>query len=100
MEDVSELISKVSRELGPDASDEEISERVLEAIEAMPESDRAQVLEQVVKGVSSGRLRHLDKEVGLTVKQREVRACRMAKTPHNRSGDHWPHGWLAHPGRE
>ncbi len=64
MEDVSELISKVSQELGPDASDEEISERVLEAIEAMPESDRAQVLEQVVKGVSSGRLRHLDKEVG------------------------------------
>jgi DNA-directed RNA polymerase specialized sigma24 family protein len=63
MEDVTELISKVSRELGPDASDEEISEKVLEAIEALPESDRAQVLGQVVKGVSSGQLRHLDKEV-------------------------------------
>jgi hypothetical protein len=63
MEDVTELISKVTRELGPDASDEEISEKVLEAIEALPESDRAQVLEQVVKGASSGRLRHLDKEV-------------------------------------
>ncbi len=63
MEDVTELISKVSRELGPDASDEEISEKVLEAIEALPESDREQVLEQVVKGVSSGQLRHLDKEV-------------------------------------
>ena len=63
MEDVTELISKVTRELGPDASDEEISEKVLEAIEALPESDRAQVLEQVVKAVSSGRLRHLDKEV-------------------------------------
>ena len=37
---------------------------MLEAIEALPESDRAQVLEQVVKGVSSGRLRHLDREVG------------------------------------
>jgi DNA-directed RNA polymerase specialized sigma24 family protein len=63
MEDVTELISKLSRELGPDASDEEISKKVLEAIEALPESDRAQVLEQVVKGVSSGQLRHLDKEV-------------------------------------
>ena len=63
MEDVTELISKVSRELGPDASDEEISEKVLEAIEALPESDREQVLEQVVKAMSSGQLRHLDKEV-------------------------------------
>jgi DNA-directed RNA polymerase specialized sigma24 family protein len=65
MEDVTKLISKVSRELGPDASDEEISKKVLEAIEALPESDRAQVLEQVVKGISSGQLRHLDKEVGV-----------------------------------
>jgi len=63
MEDVTELISKVTRELGPDASDEEISKKVLEAIEALPESDRAQVLDQVVKGISSGRLRHLDMEV-------------------------------------
>ena len=63
MEDVSGLISKVSQELGPDASDEEISEKVLEVIEALPESERAQVLKQMVKGVSSGQLRHLGKEV-------------------------------------
>jgi hypothetical protein len=44
MDDVSELIAKVSQDLGPDASDEEISEKVLKAIEALPESDRAQVL--------------------------------------------------------
>jgi hypothetical protein len=62
MEDVSELISKVSLELGPHASDEEISEKVLEAIEALPDSDRAQVLDQLVKEVNSGQLRHLDKE--------------------------------------
>ena len=62
MEDVTELISRVSDELGPDASDEEISQKVLEYIEALPESDRAQVLEQLVKGVSSGQLRHLGKE--------------------------------------
>ena len=63
MDDVTELISKVSQELGPDASDKEVSEKVLETIEALPESDRAQLLEQLVKGVSSGQLRHLDKEV-------------------------------------
>jgi hypothetical protein len=63
MEDVTELISKVSQELGPDASDDEISEKVLKAIEALPESDRAQVLKQLVKGISSGQLRHLDKEI-------------------------------------
>ena len=63
MQDVTELISKVTQGLGPDASDEQISKKVLEAIEALPESDRAQVLEQLVKGVSSGQLRHLDKEV-------------------------------------
>jgi hypothetical protein len=63
MEDVTELISKVTQGLGPDASDDQISKKVLEAIEALPESDRAQVLEQLVKGVSSGQLRHLDKEV-------------------------------------
>jgi len=63
MEDVTELISKVSQELGPDASDEEISKKVLDVIEALPESDRAQLLEQLVRGVSSGQLRHLDKKV-------------------------------------
>ena len=63
MEDVTELIAKVGRELGPSASDEEISEKVLEAIEALPESDRAQLLEQLVKAASSGQLRHLDKQV-------------------------------------
>lgn len=63
MEDVTELISKVSQELGPDVSDDEISEKVLKAIEALPEADRAQLLEQLVKGVSSSQLRRLDKEV-------------------------------------
>ena len=37
MEDVTELISKVSQELGPDASDEEISKKVFEAVEALPQ---------------------------------------------------------------
>jgi hypothetical protein len=62
MEDVTELIAKVSQELGSDASDEEISQKVLEIIEALPDSDRAQVLEQMVRGVGSGQLHHLDAE--------------------------------------
>jgi hypothetical protein len=63
MEDVTELISRISQELGPDASDEEIGKKVFDAVESLPESDRAQVLEQLVKAVSSGQLRHLEKEV-------------------------------------
>ena len=63
MEDVNELISKVSQDLGPDASDKEITEMVLKAIEALPESDRTEMLEQLVKRASSRRLRHLDEEV-------------------------------------
>ena len=62
MEDVTELIAKASQELGPDASDDEISQKVLKAIEALPKADRGQLLDQLVKGVSSGQLRHLDKE--------------------------------------
>jgi hypothetical protein len=64
MEDVTELIAKVSQELGPEASDEEISQKVLEAIETLPKADRGQLLDQLVKGVSSGQLRHLDREAG------------------------------------
>jgi hypothetical protein len=63
MEDVTELIARVSQELGPDASDEDVSAKVLQTIEALPESDRAQLLDQLVKGASSGQLRRLDKEV-------------------------------------
>ncbi len=63
MEDVAELIARISGELGPHASDEQISAKVLEAIEVLPESDRSQVLEQLVKGISSGQLRRLGKEV-------------------------------------
>jgi hypothetical protein len=78
MADVTELIARVSQELGPDASDEEVSAKVLEAIEALPESDRAQLLEQLVKGASSGQLRHLDKEV-----EAERRAGAAKSSPEN-----------------
>lgn len=63
MEDATELIAQARHQLGPAASDEEIRDKVLETIEALPESERAGVLEQLVKELSSRRLRHLDKQV-------------------------------------
>jgi hypothetical protein len=62
MEDVGRLIEKASQELGPNASDEEITARVLKTIETLPDSERAEVLEQLVKGTSSRELAHLREE--------------------------------------
>jgi hypothetical protein len=62
MEDVGRLIEKVSQELGPNASDEEITASVLKTIETLPDSERAEVLEQLVKGTSSRELAHLRDE--------------------------------------
>jgi hypothetical protein len=81
MEDITELISKVARELGPDASDEEISEKALETIEELPDSDRTLMLDQLVKGVSSGRLRHLDKEAGASRPADGPSAARIDEAP-------------------
>ena len=74
MEDVSQLIAKASQELGPEASDEEITAKVLKTIESLPEADRAEVLEQLVKQASSGQLAHLEKEVGGTGRETQGEA--------------------------
>jgi hypothetical protein len=62
MADVGQLIEKVSQELGPDASDEAVTAKLLETIEALPESDRAGVLEELVKRTGSRELAHLRDE--------------------------------------
>ena len=62
MEDVGRLIEKVSQELGPNASDEEITASVLKIIETLPDSERAELLEQLVKGTGSRELAHLREE--------------------------------------
>jgi FixJ family two-component response regulator len=62
MEDVSRLIEKAIQELGPDASDEEITARVLKTIETLPDSERAEVLKQLVKRTGSRELAHLEEE--------------------------------------
>jgi hypothetical protein len=62
MEDVGRLIERVSQELGPDASDEAITAKLLTTIEALPEPDRAQVLDQLVKRTSSRELGQLREE--------------------------------------
>jgi hypothetical protein len=78
---VTELIAKASQELGPDASDDEISQKVLKAIEALPKADRGQLLDQLVKGVSSGQLRHLDREAGPEQTDGEESAPPTGTTP-------------------
>jgi hypothetical protein len=62
MEDVGRLIEEVSQELGPDASYEEITASVHKLIETLPDSERAKILEQLVKGTSSRELAHLREE--------------------------------------
>jgi hypothetical protein len=62
MADVNRLIERVVQELGPDASDEEITAKVLETIESLPDSEKAEVLEQLVKRTSSRELAHLQEE--------------------------------------
>jgi DNA-directed RNA polymerase specialized sigma24 family protein len=59
MTDVSELIARASRELGFDASDDEVTAKVFGYIEALPETERAELMQQLVKGTSSARLAHL-----------------------------------------
>ena len=59
MTDVSELIARASRELGPDASDDEVTSKVFGYIGALPEAERTELMEQLVKGTSSAQLAHL-----------------------------------------
>jgi hypothetical protein len=59
MADLQEILLRVLRELGPDASDVEIGKKMGEYVEALPEADRADVTEQMLKLTSSTELEHL-----------------------------------------
>src|ERR1700734_383084 len=59
MADLQEILLKVLRELGPDASDEEIAVKMTAYIEALPDSDRAEVNEQMLRLTTSTQLAHL-----------------------------------------
>jgi hypothetical protein len=57
--DLQEILLRVLRELGPDASDEQIGKKMGEYVEALSESDRAAVTEQMIRLTTSTQLAHL-----------------------------------------
>jgi hypothetical protein len=59
MADLQDVLLKVLRELGPDASDDEIGKKMGEYIEALSDSDRAEVMEQMIGLTTSTQLAHL-----------------------------------------
>jgi hypothetical protein len=59
MADLQEILLRVLRELGPDASDEQIGKKMGEYVEALSESDRADVSEQMLRLTTSTELAHL-----------------------------------------
>jgi hypothetical protein len=59
MADLQQILLRVLRELGPDASDEEIAKKMTEYIEALSESDRAEVNDQMLRLTTSTQLAHL-----------------------------------------
>jgi hypothetical protein len=59
MADLQEILLRVLRELGPDASDQAIAAKMTAYIEALPESDRAEVNEQLLTLTTSTQLAHL-----------------------------------------
>ncbi len=59
MTDLQGILLRVLRELGPDASDHQIAEKMTEYIESLPYSDRAEVNEQMIRLTTSAQLVHL-----------------------------------------
>ncbi len=59
MADLQEILLSVLREVGPDASDQAIAARMTAYIEALPESERAEVNEQMLRLTTSTQLAHL-----------------------------------------
>jgi hypothetical protein len=59
MADLQEILLRVLRELGPGAEDQAIAAKMTAYIEALPDSDRAEVNEQMLKLTTSTQLAHL-----------------------------------------
>jgi hypothetical protein len=59
--DLGKLIERAVAELGPNASDDDVSGKVVSFIESLNDADRAAVVDQIVKGTSSTQLAHLRK---------------------------------------
>jgi hypothetical protein len=54
-----DILARAARELGPGTSDDDVKEKVLETIEALPEAERRKVLEEMVQLASTTQLAHL-----------------------------------------
>jgi hypothetical protein len=63
MANVQELIERAARELGPGASDDEITDKAVEYIEALPEADREEVFRQMAKALTLTQLAHLRENI-------------------------------------
>jgi hypothetical protein len=59
MTDLQDILLRVLRELGPNASDDEIGKKMGEYIEALSDSDKAEAMEQMVRLTTSTELAHL-----------------------------------------
>lgn len=59
MADLQEILLRVLRELGPDASDHQIANKMTHYIEALPDSERAEVNEQMLRLTTSAQLARL-----------------------------------------
>ena len=60
MTSLADILAGVERELGPDASDDDVKAKVLETIEALPDADRSELLEEMVQVASTSQLAHLN----------------------------------------
>jgi hypothetical protein len=59
MTTLEDILAGVAHELGPDASDDDVKSKVLQTIEALPDSERRKVLEEMVLLASTTQLAHL-----------------------------------------
>jgi len=54
-----DILAEVLKELGPDASDEDLKAKVLDTVEALPDVQKREVLEEMVTLASRSQLAHL-----------------------------------------
>jgi hypothetical protein len=66
-----DILAGIVQELGPDASDDDVKAKVLDTLEALPEVEKREVLEEMVQLASTAQLAHL-REVGEAVTGQEI----------------------------
>jgi hypothetical protein len=59
-----DILAGVLRDLGPDASDEDLKTKVLETLEALPPEEKREALEEMVQLASTRQLSRLEEVEG------------------------------------